>query len=183
MLGVGQVLDREILDLGPLDLAVRHRPARSVRVGVLEDRSGVAGVAEVADVARLVEQGAQSVRHAGAQTDLRRGGHPLEDLDELRDRVVGEVDVVREAAAQARVEVDEVAHLVGVAGHDHREVVAVDLHHLDQGRDRLVAEVPAPVARERIRLVDEQDAADRLAHDLLHLERRLADVARDEVGA
>ena len=39
-----------------------------------------------------------------------------------------------------------------------------------------------PPWRERVRLVDEQHATERPSDDLLDLERRLADVARDEVG-
>ena len=86
-----------------------------------------------------------------------------------------------EAAAQARVAVDEVAHLVVVAGDDDREVVAVLLHELHERRDGLVAEVDEAALGERVRLVDEQHATERPTDDLLHLERRLADVARDEV--
>ena len=56
------------------------------------------------------------------------------------------------------------------------------LHQLHQLGDRLGAELPGPLGRERVGLVDEQHAADRPVDDGLHLERGLADVAGDEVG-
>ena len=57
------------------------------------------------------------------------------------------------------------------------------LHELDQRRDRLAAEVLEVAAGERVRLVDEQHAADGAVDDFRDLEGRLADVARDEVRA
>jgi hypothetical protein len=57
-----------------------------------------------------------------------------------------------------------------VAGDHDDEVVAVVLHLLDQGVDGLVAVL---VPRERVRLVDEQDAAERVFDDLGGLDRRL----------
>ncbi|WP_274533745.1 hypothetical protein [Methylobacterium sp. Leaf106] len=39
--------------------------------------------------------------------------------------------------------VDEPAHVVGVAGHDDDDPVAVVLHELQQGVDRLLAEIAA----------------------------------------
>ena len=53
-------------------------------------------------------------------------------------------------------------HLVGVAGDDDRQVVAVVLHQLDQLGDGLGPEVAAALGRQRVGLVDEQHAAERL---------------------
>ena len=88
---------------------------------------------------------------------------------------------MREPAPQAGVGVDERAHLVFVAGHDHREVLALLLHHLDERGDGLVTEVDEAVGGERVRLVDEQHAADRLLDDLLDLDRGLADIPGDQI--
>ena len=98
-------------------------------------------------------------------------------------RVVREVDVVGEPAAQPGVRVDEPLHLLGVARGDDRQVVAMVLHQLDQLGDGLGAELAAPLHRQRVRLVDEQHATDRALDGGLDLERGLADVAGDEVGA
>ena len=48
--------------------------------------------------------------------------------------------------------------------------------------DGLGAELATPLLRQRVGLVDEQHATERPTDDLLDLERRLADVARDEIG-
>ncbi len=57
------------------------------------------------------------------------------------------------------------------------------LHGLQKRLDGLAAEVVLAAAREGIRLVDEQHAAERRGDDLLRLDRRLADVAGHEAGA
>src|SRR6185437_10025632 len=68
-------------------------------------------------------------------------GEPTEDRDELLRRVVGEVDLTREARPQTRVRLEEPAHEPRIPGHDHDEAVPVILHPLEQRLDRLVAEV------------------------------------------
>ena len=57
------------------------------------------------------------------------------------------------------------------------------LHRLEQRFDRLAAEVVLTAGGERVRLVDEQHAAERRRDDLLRFERRLSDVARNEPRA
>jgi hypothetical protein len=76
-------------------------------------------------------------------------------------------------------------HQTRIAGDDHDEAVAVVLHPLQQDLDRLGAEVHAPLAlrRERVRLVDEQDAVERALDHAVRLERGRADVLPDEPGA
>ena len=70
-----------------------------------------------------------------------------------------------------------------VAGGDQGEIVAVVLHVLDNGVDRLPPEVLLAAAGEGIGLVDEQRAAERRLEHGSRLRRRLADVAGDEVGS
>ena len=106
----------------------------------------------------------------------------IEDLHQLVGRVVGEVDRPAEAALQTRIGRDEHGHLVRIAGGDHGEVVAVVLHELDDGVDRLATEVLLAAAGECVRLVDQQGAAERLLEHGLRLRRRLAHVAGDELG-
>src|SRR5437763_1735728 len=99
-------------------------------------------------------------------------------------RVVGEVDLAREARAQPGVRLEEAMHEPRVAGDDHDEAVAVVLHALEQRLDRLVAEVePVGVTSQRVRLVDEENAVDGLADHPLGLDRRETDVLTDETGA
>ena len=74
-----------------------------------------------------------------------------EDRDELVGRVVGEVDLAREARAQPGVRLEEPPHQPRVAGDDHDEPVAVVLHPLEQRLDRLVAEVEPLARRARAR--------------------------------
>ena len=75
-------------------------------------------------------------------------------------------------------------HLVGVAGEDHHEVVAVVLHHLQQDFNRLLPVVALVLlAIEVIGLVDEQHAAHRLLQHLFRLRRGVADILADEIVA
>ena len=128
---------------------------------------------------------ARSVSSAsGARAVALVAEHGSRDLLELVVGIVGELDVMRDARAEARVRLEEPLHPVGVAGEDHHEVVAVVLHHLQQDLDRLlpvVALVVGPV--EVIGLVDEEHAAHRLLQHLLGLRRRVPDVLADQVVA
>ena len=71
----------------------------------------------------------------------------------------------------------------GVARGHHRQVVPVVLHELDQGVDGLTSEVGFAAAGQRVGLVDQQHAAERLLDHGPGLDRRLADVAGDEERA
>ncbi len=145
----------------------------------LEEVARAPGVAESLGAGLGVEQRVElglGLRRHPVRRLLR---HRLEDGDELVGRVVREVDGLREARPQAGVRRDEILHLLRIAGGDDDEVVAVVLEVLHQRVDGFLAEVPLVAAGQRVRLVDQQHTAEGLAHDLLDLDRRLADVARD----
>ena len=151
--------------------------------GLLEEVAHEAGVAESA-IARLgLDHDAQRLASGLVEVVAQVAAHPFEDLDELVGGVVGEVDEPREAALQSGVGVDERLHLRRVAGGDQGEVVAVVLHVLDDGVDRLPAEVLLAAASEGVGLVDQQRPAERRLEHGSRLRRRLADVAGDEVGS
>ena len=103
--------------------------------------------------------------------------HLAEDLHQLVVGVVGEDDGVGEARSQPGVAGHERRHLVGVPSGDHRQVVAVVLHELHQGVDGLLPEVALAAAGQRVGLVDEQQATERLLDDRPRLHGGLADVA------
>jgi hypothetical protein len=106
-----------------------------------------------------------------------------EDLVQLVVGVVREVQQHRQPGPQPGVAVHQLAHRRRVAGEDDHQVVAVVLHQLGQDRQRLVAVVlPGRAGHQRMRLVDEQHAAERPLDDGLHLGRGLADVLADQVG-
>jgi hypothetical protein len=110
--------------------------------------------------------------------------HAFGDLQQFVVGVVREGDVVRDAAAQARVALEEGVHAVLVAGQDHDQVVALVLHHLQQDLDRLltvVALVLGPV--QVVGLVDEEHAAHRLLEHFARLGCGVADVLADQVVA
>jgi hypothetical protein len=76
----------------------------------------------------------------------------------------------------------EPAHLGGVSGNDHHQLVAEVLHVLQQGVDGVLAERVALVfGHQAISLVDEQHPAQGLLAHLFHALRGLRDVADDEV--
>ena len=87
--------------------------------------------------------------------------------------------IVRKRLSSPGFCADEDRHRDRVAGHDHHQVLALVLHLLDQGVDRLGAVL---VAGERVRLVDEEDAADRRRHHLGGLDRGLAEEAGHQLG-
>lgn len=105
------------------------------------------------------------------------GQHRQADLGDLVGGVVLELEGVGDPGAQAGVHVEEVLHLVGVAGEDHHDVAAVVLHEFEDGVDGLGSVAPAPgLLVEAVCLVDEQDAAERALEDGAGLLRRLPDV-------
>ena len=173
-----ELLERAALDAG--------EPERLPVQRLLEDRAGVAGVAEALAAGRAGEDPLERLVRARAELVLVLGRQPARDLEQVVRRVVGEGDLAREAGAQAGVRVEEGAHQPRVAGDDDDEPVAVVLHPLQERLDRLGAEVEAPVpaaGRERVRLVDEEHAVERAPDRPIGLDRRLADVLADERGA
>ena len=121
-------------------------------------------------------------RAARVEVVLLARRHRLEDRQQLVGGVVGELERAREPALEAGIGLDELTHLVGVAGDDHRQVVTVVLHELHERVDRLASEVVLAAARQRVRLVDQHRAAQCRLEDRLRLGCRLTDVAGDEIG-
>ena len=86
----------------------------------------------------------------------------LEDRDQLVGRCSRGTSSVRaKRLFRPGLASMKLAHLVRVAGDDDGEIVAVVLHELDERVDRLAAEVVLAAARQRVRLVDQQHAAER----------------------
>ena len=88
---------------------------------------------------------AQASSSACSAAALRRkppaSGQTAIDRGQFARIVIGEGDGAGEARAQAGIAVEEAAHLAGVAGDDDAEPVAMVLHQLEQGLDRLPAEI------------------------------------------
>src|SRR4051794_31923137 len=107
----------------------------------------------------------------------------MRDRQQVDRRVVGKRDLSRESRAQARIRLEEAVHQSWVAGDDDDEPVAEVLHPLEQRLDRLRPEVEAAAdRRERIGLVDEEDAVQRTADSAIGLDRGLTHVLADEPG-
>ena len=119
---------------------------------------------------------------AGIEAVAALVGQRVDDREQLVGGVVGEVDHLREPRPQAGVRADELLHLVGVARHHHHDPVAPVLDELDDGVDRLAAEVALAAAHERVRLVDEQHALVGLVEAGQHQRRGLPDVAGHQAG-
>ena len=119
----------------------------------------VAGVAELR-CARLIHAG-EDVDKPGiglgvdGETLGRRGEHAAEDFSELLGFVVAEIDLIVDARGYAVVDGRELAHLLGVAGHDEHELAAAVLGVGQQALDGFEAEGVAFVAAETVGLVDE----------------------------
>ena len=151
---------------------------------LLEEVAHAARVAERHTVGVLiVDEVLDVLLGVGREGVLRLAALHFENLEHLVERVVVKVQVAVEAGLKAGVRVDEFLHQAVVARDDHDEVVAVVLHRLEQRVDGLLTEVVVALAVERVGLVDEQHAAERLFDDLARLDGRLTDVARDEPAA
>ena len=107
----------------------------------------------------------------------------LENGEHFIERVILKVQVAVKTGLKTGVGADEFLHQLIVAGNDHDEVVAVILHRLQEGVDRLLPEVVVAFAVERIRLVDEQHTAERTLDHLLRLDGGLTDVPGDKPAA
>ena len=148
-------------------------------------------VERIADRARVGEMRLRRRARCSARTQLRAGAERVVQAPqhELGDRsssssVVGKLDVMRDARAQAGIAAEERLHPVLVAREDHDEIVALVLHHLQQDLDRFLAVVALVLrAIEVVRLVDEEHAAHRPLQHLLGLGRGVADVLADEIVA
>mmetsp|Transcript_1675 Transcript_1675/g.6467 ORF Transcript_1675/g.6467 Transcript_1675/m.6467 type:complete len:215 (+) Transcript_1675:268-912(+) len=122
------------------------------------------------------------VLERGLEPEARAGDLQEEDLRELLGRVVLEREDVVDAPKEAGVQRDELVHVgVVVPREDHHHVAP--LHRRHELVDGLDAEVVVAAPREPVALVDEEDAAARTIDDGPRLDRRLPDVARDEIGA
>ncbi len=191
VVGPGGGVVRDVLGQQQGQVALRRvrHDAEAVRLAVdhlLEHLAGGAAVAERGVARHPFVVPGERVQGAGVQFVAVARAHVLGDGHQLADRVVGELDGPGEAGGQTRVGGEEAAHLVGVAGGDDDDVVAVVLHQLEQGVDRLPAEVGAgalAVGHEGVRLVDEQHTAEGVVEGLGGLDRRTADDLGDEVGA
>mmetsp|Transcript_29236 Transcript_29236/g.83569 ORF Transcript_29236/g.83569 Transcript_29236/m.83569 type:complete len:798 (-) Transcript_29236:583-2976(-) len=185
------VQHRRVLRLVGLALVVRQ----AARHGADARLHGVAHGPAVALVLRLLAF-LQAIAAPGGEADgLLVGrqvlGHRqllllelhLPDLREFAARIVLEEEGERDAGFEAGVALEELLHLVGVASADDDHRLALVLHLLDQRVDGLLAEAVLVPLHERVRLVDEQHASERLLHHRLHLGRRLALEARHQVGA
>ena len=170
-----ELLQRLSLDVGQPECLPVQR--------LLEDRARVTGVAEAFAARGTAEDPLEGVVGARTELVLVLGSQPAGDLEQVGGRVVRERELAREAGAQARVRAQEAAHQARVTGHDHHEPVTEVLHPLEERLDCLGAEVEPAVAapgRERVRLVDEEDAVERAADGAIGLDRGLADVLADE---
>ena len=91
-------------------------------------------------------------------------GHDLANLHQLVVAVVGKVEVVLEAADEARVDLGEhLAHLLRVAGQDDRQLRAPGSQPGQQLLHALLREGVAVPRHQAVSLVDEEHPAERLA--------------------
>ena len=177
--GGGQIRGREFLQVA---LAVGE-PGGLRGYGLLEQHSGRATVGEALtarDAGHPIRQRGQQVVGEAVFLSL---GHRDVDLRQLVVGVVRKLDAGAEARAQAGVGVEEVLHLLGVARGDHHEVLATILQLHQQFVDRLLPEVAVVALGQRVRLVDEQHAAQRPLNLRPGLGRGLADVSDHQIGA
>jgi hypothetical protein len=149
--------------------------------GPLQRVADAAGVREPGLLAAAGEVVAEGRLRRRGQPVARLGHHEIPDRGQLVEGVIGEIDVVRDPRAHARIGLEERVHPVLVPGQDDHQVLALVLHHLEQDLDGLLA-VVALVFRpvQVVGLVDEQHAAHGALEDLLGLRRGVPDVLADE---
>ncbi len=154
------------------------------QAGAVEGVADGAGVGEVGLAHAVVDVVAEGGAAGLVEAVALLLQHGFGDGHELVRGVVGEVDVVGDAGAEAGVGGEELVHAVRVAGEDDDEVVAAVLHDLEEDLDGFLAVVALVFgAEEVVGLVDEEDAAHGFLEDLLGLGGGVADVLADEVVA
>ncbi len=183
VLRLGQVGDEELAQLGRVHVRERGEPlglARDRAFQQLPRRTPVGKTPAPWDEPNPVRQLGNQLLVQGVALGL---GDHLEDPGQLLVGVVRELHPVREPGPQAGIGLHELVHQLRVARHDDDQVLAVVLHLHQQFRDRLGAEVGAlaVVLHEVVRLVDEQDAAQRVLADLPGLDRGLPEIPGDQV--
>mmetsp|Transcript_62009 Transcript_62009/g.145440 ORF Transcript_62009/g.145440 Transcript_62009/m.145440 type:complete len:308 (-) Transcript_62009:1064-1987(-) len=107
----------------------------------------------------------------------------LSNLDQLWAGVVFEGEGERHARAEAGVRVEEVIHLLRVAGQNHDEMCTVVFHLLDERIHSFDTETVSAALDQCVSLIDEEDASHSLLHDRLHLQSRRTDVLSHEIGS
>ncbi len=185
--GVAHVLLADGGELLVSELSGLHQPAQAPALRAarhLKEIAHAAGVTEAAGVVGGIPGKAAARLLDGTLLEHVAGlfGNKAQDGGHFVLRVVLEVDERAEPALQATVGLEEVVHLLLVAGHDNHQVVAVVLHLLQQGVHGLGAKVVA-AAVERVGLVDKEHAAQCALHHGLGLGRGASDVLGDKVRA
>ena len=123
---------------------------------LFKQRPHLAGIGPVLRLGPALDPWFQLGFEAIGEVELLPGRHAPEDFPQFVGIVGREIDGLAEAAAEARIAVDEAPHFVAVAGDDHDDAVAIVLHEFQQRIDRFLAEVllppppsPAPGCRPR----------------------------------
>ena len=161
-------------------------PQRLRFPGFFKQRPHLAGIGPVLRLGPALEPWFQLGFEAIGEVELLPGRHAPEDFRQFAGVVAREIHGLAEAAAQARIAVDEAAHFVAVARDDDDDAVAIVLHEFQQGVDRFLAEVLTAAfaaGAQAVGLVDEQDAVERLAAFVERLWRGLPKISRDQAGA
>src|SRR6185436_2168441 len=100
----------------------------------------------------------------------------------FRSVVLKEQELVK-TRAKPGIGGNEVFHFLCVARHDDHEIMPVVFHQLEQRFDGFLTKViSASFGIEGIGFVNKEYAAQGLAHYFLDLERRLSDVAGDQIA-
>ena len=143
---------------------------------LVEDAPCLSCIAEVlvAPQIELLELALYGRLHIFGDGELLRVGHVDEYLGQLFGLVVVEMYGLREAALQSGVRVDEVVHLVGVAGNNADELASVVLQAFQQRVDGLAAERVVVARMQRVSLVDEEHASHSRVDELVGLDGRLS---------
>ena len=136
-----QVLAGDGFQLGQT-VVLRHQ-------NVLEQVADAAGIAE-AGVGALFSDVVADQGLGLRREDVALAAAHFEDLEHLLRGVVLEQQETVEAALQTGVGVDELIHQVGVARHDHHQIVPVILHGLEDGVNSLLTEVVVAAAVEGV---------------------------------
>ena len=123
------------------------KPGRLQMNGLFEEVAGCPGIAEML-VARAVKE--IEITHYLAFRFRGKNKFPVaadgfEDLCKLFRIVIVEVEVSRKTVLQAGIGGNHPFHFIGIAGHNHHQVVFVVFHPLHQDIDGLFAEIVARI--------------------------------------
>ena len=147
----------DILCLDGLDLfcsngikIVFQQPGRLVHLRLLQQITDIPAVAEIALLASYFKRSCQLGQRLFLKANALPAAHHLGNLAKLICIIIREGNMESNTGTQTGILLEELLHLIGIAGKDHHHILTMVFHLLDDGVDSFVAKGTAAIINQRI---------------------------------